>query len=186
MKSVRKYPSGFNSEKEWKESQLTPAPDGYSWHYYESIKAFFLFPSGWTTWEEIHDGNPSVFITKNKIATDRQYEVGFSASVIKGFSRGSPSDADFILQSLLEKMKEVANVSEISPRGDGKYFKGYFAEVNSVNPNGKKIHSPTVLLLNLHSGTLYSCIVESPFEEWAAEKNNLETIMSQLTLDPYY
>ena len=178
----------FKNESEWNESQLGPLPHGYSRPYFEKVKAFFLVPEGWTVQQETKGTTEAIFITKEPFDEHGLFKIGFSVNVIKGYLKEN-LDADVIdaiLRKLFENVRQAAKVGELDPRGDGEYFKGYFAAVGSQTENGEKIFSPSLFLVNIHSGTLYSFIIEAPIEDWEREKDRLTTIMSSLSLDPRY
>ncbi len=67
------------------QGQVGKAPNGFSWKYFKSIKAFFLVPSGWTVQEESQKKTIGILITEKPFDRNGQYKTGFSVNVMHQF-----------------------------------------------------------------------------------------------------
>jgi len=164
-------------------AHLPPAPKGYSWRWFESIKAGLLVPQGWFVKEESKSGTRAFFITKESIDKGGRFKTGFSLNVIQNSPKKTGSAPSEYAKQFINKMASTTQSSEVRPVGDGTYFKGYGGFFRSRPPKEDAVVQYMLALGNDKTGTLYICTFESPEREWSGAWKLGSKIMDNLALE---
>ncbi len=164
-------------------AHLPPAPKGYSWRWFESIKAGLLVPQGWFVKEENKGGTRAFFITKESIDKGGRFKTGFSLNVIENSPKKTGSPPSEYTKQFISKMASTTQSSEVRPVGDGTYFKGYGGFFRFRPTKEDAVVQYTLALGNDKTGTLYICTFESPEREWSGAWKLGSTIMDNLALE---
>lgn len=164
-------------------AHLPPAPKGYSWRWFESIKAGLLVPQGWFVKEDTKGGTRAFFITKESIEKGGRFRTGFSLNVVQNSPKKTGSPPSEYAKQLINKMVSTTQSSEVRPVGDGTYFKGYGGFFRSRPPKEEIVVQYMLVLGNDKTGTLYICAFESPEREWNTAWKLGSAIMDNLALE---
>ena len=164
-------------------AHLPPAPKGYSWRWFESIKAGLLVPQGWFVKEESKAGTHAFFITKKSIEKGSWFKTGFSLNVVQNSSKKTGVPPSEYAKQFINKMASTTQSSEVRPVGDGTHFKGYGGFFRSRPAKEEIVVQYTLTLGNDKTGTLYICTFESPEREWSAAWKLGSAIIDNLALE---
>ena len=85
-------------------------PPGYTWYENEAMRVAIPVPDGWHVKVEAHDGTQALFVSKEDIAAEGQFQTGFTLNYFEQFSKRESAGptrfaAAFVLQ--IQKTKEV-------------------------------------------------------------------------------
>lgn len=164
-------------------AHLPPAPKGYSWRWFESIKAGLLVPQGWFVKEENKGGTRAFFITKESIEKGGRFKTGITLNVVQNSPKKTGSPPSEYAKQFINKMVSTTQSSEVRSVGDGTYFKGYGGFFRSRPPKEDIVVQYTLVLGNDKTGTLYICTFESPEREWGTAWKLGSAIMDNLALE---
>jgi hypothetical protein len=147
-----------------KNNELPQPPSGFTWKNIKEIQAFFLLPDNWHYKEEQNDKTFAIFLSKEKIMGNNQFDTGMTINVFRN-QASAPKQLVNMIKAVSKHHK-----SEITT-GENKDFFFLNTQYDSVaGSDNKIIRSITKVIINKATRTSYMILYESPVETWTTRK----------------
>ena len=152
-------------------------PNGFSWKQVPQIKAAFVVPDGWHFLEETKGKTLAIFITRESISENGEFETGVSVNVF----RNNPS-APVRLKAMVEGVASKYG-SEVATAAFDPFGRLSTRFDSTKDPSGKRIRTVMIALVNVYTKTCYFVTFESPIDQWEKAWSIGEVVINTLALE---
>jgi hypothetical protein len=155
---------------------LPKPPDGFSWQKVPEIKAAFLKPTGWFFKEERVTGSLALFITKENIGENGQFQTGLTVNVFHLKKDSAIDRGRALIENLATNHGGKALQQTFGPFQE-------FSSLVTISGSTPQTKMYALTVANPKTNTLYMFIFESPESEWESAWKIGKPIIDELALD---